>query len=261
MKGRMRVIEARDLAKAFRIPSVRRETLREHFVGLFRARSFERLQVLESVSFAIERGETVGIMGRNGSGKSTLLKILCGVYVPDRGSVTLRGPVTPILELGVGWNPELDAIDNILLIGTVMGLTLREAKAAIDEVLEFAGLTRFANLALKYYSSGMAARLAHSVAFKAVREVLILDEIFAVGDVGFQARCEARYRELSAAGHTVLLVSHDTRDITAFCDRALLLENGRIVMDAPAGEVAQAYLALLGRLEGGALGHSPAPAG
>ncbi len=255
----MRVIEAHDIAKAFLIPSVRRETLREHVFGLFRMRSFERLQVLDSVSFEIERGESVGIMGRNGSGKSTLLKVLCGVYAADRGSVTLRGPVTPILELGVGWNPELDAIDNILLIGTVMGLTLREARAAIDEVLEFAGLTRFANLALKYYSSGMAARLAYSVAFEAVREVLILDEILAVGDAGFRARCEARYRELSAAGHTMLLVSHDPRDIATFCDRALLLENGRIVMDAGASQVAQAYLALVGSPADGASG-SPSPA-
>ncbi len=242
----MPVIEARGLAKTFTIPSVRRDTLREHFFGLLRPRRFETLSVLESVSFEIARGETVGIMGRNGSGKSTLLKILCGIYAPDSGTVVVRAPITPILELGVGWNPELDAIDNILLMGTAMGLTLREAKAAVGGILEFAGLERFAKLELKHYSSGMASRLAYSVAFVAVREVLILDEIFAVGDAAFKARCEARYRELTAAGHTVLLVHHEPLNIKAYCDRAFLLEGGRIVVDGRPDAVADAYLALLG---------------
>src|SRR5262245_51976223 len=178
----MWVIEARDVSKAFRIPTVRRDTVREHFLGLLQQRRFETLQVLESVTLQVERGETLGIMGRNGSGKSTLLKILCGVYTPDRGRVTVRAPLTPILELGIGWNPELDAIDNIMLLGTVMGLTLREARGAVDGILEFADLTRFANLELKHYSTGMASRLAYAVAFRTVREVLVLDEVFAVGD-------------------------------------------------------------------------------
>jgi ABC-type polysaccharide/polyol phosphate transport system ATPase subunit len=240
----MLVIEAHDVAKAFRIPSVRRDTVREHFFGFFDRRRFETLQVLESISLHVERGETLGIMGRNGSGKSTLLKILSGVYAPDRGRVTVRASLTPILELGVGWNPELDAIDNILLLGTVMGLTLREARGAIDSILEFAGLARFANLELKHYSTGMAARLAYAVAFRAVREVLILDEIFAVGDVEFKARCEAHYQELRAAGHTVVLVSHDPRIVNAHCDRAVLLEKGRIAAEGRPEDVVEAYLAL-----------------
>jgi len=242
----MPLIEVNGVAKAFAIPSVRRETLREHVFGLLRRPTFERLQVLDAVSFAVERGETLGIMGRNGSGKSTLLKILCRIYQPDRGAVVVRAPVTPILELGVGWNPELDAVDNTLLLGTVMGMSLKEAKASIDEILAFAGLERFARLALKHYSSGMAARLAYSVAFKAVREILVLDEVFAVGDAEFKARCEARYRELSERGYTVILVSHDPRAVATFCGRALLLEGGRIVMDDGAGRVADAYLQLLG---------------
>jgi len=241
----MALIEVRGVGKAFDIPSVRRDTLREHVFGVLRRQTFERLQVLDEVSFTIERGETVGIMGRNGSGKSTLLKILCGIYAPDRGAVVVRAPVTPILELGVGWNPELDAIDNTLLLGTVMGMSLQEAKASIDEILAFAGLERFARLALKHYSSGMAARLAYSVAFKAVREILVLDEVFAVGDAEFKVRCEARYRELSARGYTVILVSHDPRVIGTFCGRALLLESGRIVMNANAPIVADAYLRLM----------------
>ena len=136
--------------------------------------------------FELQPGETLGIMGRNGCGKSTLLKIISGIYPPEGGTLTVRAPVTPILELGVGWNPDLDAIDNIYLLGTVMGLSLKELKGAIDEILAFADLERFANLELRHYSSGMASRLAYSVAFRAVRDVLILDEIFAVGDAGFR---------------------------------------------------------------------------
>ena len=237
----MTVIEVQNVAKSFRIPSVRRDTIREHVLDLFRRRSFECLDVLRSVSFEVRRGETIGIMGRNGSGKSTLLKILCGIYRPDRGSVQVLAPITPILELGLGWNPELDAIDNIMLIGTVLGLRLSEARASVDEILAFAGLGRFAGLPLKHYSSGMAARLAYSVAFRAVRDVLVLDEIFAVGDQEFRARCEARYRQLSARGHTVLLVSHDPRIIMEFCDRALLLDEGRIVQAGTPGDVIADY--------------------
>ena len=240
------MVEVSGIAKTFRIPSVRRETVREHVLGLFRPRRFEPLHVLDGVSFEVERGETLGVMGRNGSGKSTLLKIVSGIYRPDRGSVTVRGTITPILELGVGWNPDLDAIDNIFLLGAVMGLSLAEIRGGLDEILAFAELERFANLKLQHYSSGMAARLAYSVALRAVREVLVLDEIFAVGDAGFKARCEARQRELSAAGHTVLVVSHDPRVVGTFCRRALLLEGGRVVMDDRPQKVVEAYLALLG---------------
>ena len=241
----MAIIDVRDVGKSFRIPSVRRETVREHFFGLLRPRRFETLDVLDSVTFSVERGETVAIMGRNGSGKSTLLKILCGIYRPDRGEAWVRAPVTPILELGIGWNGELDAIDNTLLIGTAMGMSLGEAKGAVADVLAFAGLERFARLALKHYSSGMASRLAYSVAFKAAREVLVLDEIFAVGDAQFRARCEERFRELRAGGCTTLVVSHEPRVITTFCDRALLLEKGRIRLNDRPDRVQSAYLTML----------------
>lgn len=242
------VIEARHVAKAFSIPKVRRDTVREHVLDLFRRQPHETLRVLDSVTFELRRGESLGLMGRNGSGKSTLLKILAGIYAADAGEAIVRAPVTPILELGVGWNPDLDAVDNIELLGTVMGLSLRELRGATAEILAFADLERFANLELRHYSSGMAARLAYAVAFRAVREVLILDEIFAVGDAGFKERCQARYRELHASGRSMLLVSHEPRTIAAFCDRALLLEGGRILMDGPAPRVADAYLSLLTEL-------------
>jgi ABC-2 type transport system ATP-binding protein len=249
------VIEARDISKSFRIPSVRRETVREHVLGFFRPPPVETLTVLREVSLEVHRGETVGIMGRNGSGKSTLLKILCSIYEPDAGSVVVRAPVIPILELGVGWNPELNAVDNVMILATIMGMTLRQARASIEEVLAFAGLEKFANLEVKYFSSGMAARLAYSVAFKAVREVLVVDEIFAVGDAGFKSRCEERYRELSAAGHTVILVSHDPETVSTFCDRALLLEGGQIVMNDTAENVAKTYLSVCSHAaENGAFG-------
>src|SRR5918995_1230591 len=238
----MAIIEACNLIKRFRIPTVRRDTLREHALDLFRPRHYETLTVLDGISFAVERGETIGIMGRNGCGKSTLLKILSGIYQPDSGEVTARAPITPILELGVGWNPELDAIDNVCLLGVVMGMSLAQVRAATDEILAFAELERFANLKLQHFSSGMASRLAYSVAFKAVRDVLVLDEIFSVGDAGFKARCEQRYRELSAAGHTVILVSHDPRIIGTFCPRALLLERGRVLVEGTGADVAAQYL-------------------
>ena len=238
------VVELRDVTKTFSIPSTRRDTVREHVLDLFRPHPHERLEVLRGVSFELHAGETLGIMGRNGCGKSTLLKVISGIYPPDGGMLTVRAPVTPILELGVGWNPELNAIDNIYLLGTVMGLSLKELRSAIDEILAFAGLERFANLELRHYSSGMAARLAYSVAFRAVRDVLILDEIFAVGDAGFKERCERRYRELHASGRALILVTHDPSIIRTFCDRALLLENGRVLADAPGEEIAAAYARL-----------------
>jgi ABC-type polysaccharide/polyol phosphate transport system ATPase subunit len=235
------ILELRDVTKTFSIPATRRDTVREHVLDFFRPHPHETLRVLTGVSFALGKGESIGIMGRNGCGKSTLLKVVAGIYPPNSGTVAVRAPVTPILELGVGWNPDLDAIDNIYLLGSVMGLSLRELKGAIGEILAFAGLERFANLELRHYSSGMAARLAYSVAFRAVKDVLILDEIFAVGDAGFKERCEQRYRELHADGHATLLVSHNPTIVSTFCDRALLLEGGRIVMEGTGHDVSVEY--------------------
>lgn len=240
----MNVIEVRGVAKSFWIPSVRRTTVREHVFGLLRPRRFQRLQVLDDVELTVRRGEALGIMGRNGSGKSTLLKVLCGVYPPDRGTVAIHAPITPVLELGVGWNPELDAIDNILLIGSVMGMPLADIRQHMQEILAFAELERFAGMKLKHYSSGMSERLGYAVAFKAVREVLVLDEIFAVGDAGFKARCEQRYRELRALGRTAIIVSHDPRIIASFCDRAVLLDAGRVAFEGTPRQVADRYVSL-----------------
>ncbi|MGE4053868.1 MAG: ABC transporter ATP-binding protein [Vicinamibacterales bacterium] len=235
------IVEVDDVRKSFLIPSVRRDTVREHVFGLLTPRRFERMPVLDGVSLSVREGETLGIMGRNGSGKSTLLKIIAGIYEADGGTVRRSGGITPILELGVGWNPELNAIDNIYLIGSVLGLSLGTIRRQLDAILAFAELERFAELQLKHYSSGMASRLAYAVAFAAVREVLVLDEIFAVGDAGFKARCEERYRELRTAGHTMILVSHDVRIVSSFCDRAVLLGAGRIIDEGSGADIARHY--------------------
>jgi len=243
----MSVVEVADVCKNFYIPSVRRSTVREHALGLFKPPQVEKLQVLDGVSFEVGAGEVFGIMGRNGCGKSTLLKIIAGIYEADSGAVRLSAAITPILELGVGWNTELNAIDNILLIGTVMGLTLRELKESTEEILEFAGLERFAQLEVKHYSSGMMARLAFAVAFMAVKEVLILDEIYAVGDAEFQKQCTQRFLELHASGHTIVIVSHQPSDVATFCNHAVLLEGGKVVDEGTGPEVARAYTRLLGQ--------------
>ena len=236
------VIEVQEVSKSFGIPSVRRDTVREHVFGLFDRRRFDDLHALDHVSLDLHAGETLGIMGRNGCGKSTLLKVLCGIYGADTGTVHVRGGITPILQLGVGWNPELDAIDNVYLIASVMGLSLTAIRESLDEILAFADLERFARLPLKHYSSGMASRLAYAVAFRAVREVLVLDEIFAVGDAGFRHKCEERYRQLHQNGHTVVLVSHDPRVVSSFCSRAILMDAGRVVLEGSGQEIAARYL-------------------
>ena len=236
------LVQVVDVSKTFRIPRVRRDTVREHVFGLFDRRRFDDLHALDRVSLDLHAGETLGIMGRNGCGKSTLLKVLCGIYGADTGTVHVRGGITPILQLGVGWNPELDAIDNVYLIASVMGLSLTAIRESLDEILAFADLERFARLPLKHYSSGMASRLAYAVAFRAVREVLVLDEIFAVGDAGFRHKCEERYRQLHQNGHTVVLVSHDPRVVSSFCSRAILMDAGRVVLEGSGQEIAARYL-------------------
>jgi ABC-type polysaccharide/polyol phosphate transport system ATPase subunit len=239
------ILEVEGVAKTFRIPSVRRDTVREHVFGALRPRRFQQIEVLRDVSFEVRRGETLGIMGRNGSGKSTLLRIICGVYPPDRGTVCRDAPITPILELGAGWNSELDAIDNVYLIGTVMGMTLGEIRRDLDEILAFAELERFANLELKHFSSGMASRLAYSVAFHVAHELLVLDEIFAVGDEVFKERCVERQRSLRSAGCTTIMVSHDRSVISQQCERALVLDGGEIVFDGKASDAVDAYIRIL----------------
>jgi ABC-type polysaccharide/polyol phosphate transport system ATPase subunit len=242
----MRVIELEGVAKSFSIPAVRRDTIREHASAFFWPRKFQQLEVLKSISFHVERGESFAIMGRNGCGKSTLLRILADIYRADRGTVAVHAPVTPILSLGLGWNGELSARDNLFLTGTAMGMTLRQLHQQFDEIVAFAELEKFVDLQLKFYSAGMEARLAYAIAFGAVRDVLLLDEIFAVGDQGFTKKCELRYRELHQQGHTLVLVSHSPKTIEKFCTRGILLDEGRVVFAGAAAELAAHYRQMFG---------------
>ena len=236
------------VSKSFEIPSVRRETVREHLFGVLEPRNFERLTVLDNVSFELREGETLGIMGRNGCGKSTLLKILCGIYTRGRR----RGPGAR----GTHADPRAGRRLEPGARRDRQHLSDRRGHGAVAARGGIAAWTRSSrsrrssdsrDLKLKHYSSGMASRLAYAVAFHAVREVLVLDEIFAVGDAGFRAKCEQRYRQLARTGHAVIVVSHDPRSIEVFCDRAILLEDGRILVDGPGRLVVAKYLELVAR--------------
>jgi ABC-type polysaccharide/polyol phosphate transport system ATPase subunit len=237
----MAILEVHNLSKTFSIPTVRRDTVREYLLNIIRPRTTEKLKVLDNISFQVERGQTFGIMGANGCGKSTLFKIISGIYQPDSGSIKVEGKITTILELGVGWNFELDAVDNILITTTLMGVSLHEAKRSIKTILAFTELERFANLKLKYFSAGMMARLAYGVAFSSINEILLVDEVFSVGDAAFKKRCEQHFQELHSAGYTMILISHNPEAISQLCDRAMLIEGGKIISNDRAEVVAKLY--------------------
>ncbi len=219
-------IEVRGVSKAFRIPHEQRTFFKEYFVHPFRRVMYERNDALRDVSFSVESGEFFGVIGPNGSGKSTLLRILAGIYVPDAGMVRVNGLLSPFIELGVGFNLELNARDNIRINGTLAGLTKRELDASFDLILAFSELERFVDQKLKNYSSGMLVRLAYSIAIHIPFDVLLLDEVLAVGDKDFQEKCFATFERFKDEGKTVVLVSHQLELVRRFCDRALLLHHG-----------------------------------
>ncbi len=221
-------IEVRGVSKTFAIPHERRTTLKEHFLHPLRRATFERNDALQDVTFDIAAGEFFGVIGPNGSGKSTLLKVLAGIYKADAGTVRVRGVLSPFIELGVGFAMDLSARDNIRINGTLLGLTRREIDRKFDEIIEFSELERFVDLALKNYSSGMLLRLAYSIAIQVPFDVLLLDEVLAVGDARFQQKCFSTFQEFRDDGKTVIFVSHDLTSVGRFCDRALLLKDGRV---------------------------------
>jgi ABC-type polysaccharide/polyol phosphate transport system ATPase subunit len=221
-------IEAEGVSKSFVLPHEVTSTLKEHFLHPFRRRTFERQQALHDISFSIETGEFFGIIGLNGGGKSTLLKIIAGIYQPDSGTVRVFGQLSPFIELGVGFNPNLTGRDNIRINATLLGLSRRELDERFDAILEFAELERFVDQKLKNYSSGMQLRLAYSIAIQVPFDVLLLDEVLAVGDQEFQQKCFATFDQMRADGKTIVFVSHDLQSVARFCDRALLLERGEI---------------------------------
>ena len=221
-------IEARGVQKTFRIPTHRIDSLKERAVHPLARPEYRVLRALRDVSFDVHRGEFFGIVGRNGSGKSTLLKILASIYRADAGSIRMAGRVAPFIELGVGFNHELTARENVTLGGVMAGLSGREARRRLDSVLEFAELEEFVDLKLKNYSSGMLVRLAFSLMIQSDADILLIDEVLAVGDAAFQQKCRDVFAEMRRGERTVVLVTHDMTAVQQYCHRAMLLDEGRL---------------------------------
>ena len=233
-------LAVRDVHKSFRIPHSRHTTLLERAAHPLRG-DFDVLHALRGVSFEAARGEFLGIVGRNGSGKSTLLKIAAGIYQADRGRVEVSGRLSPVIELGVGFRPDLSARDNVLLGGALLGIPAADLKARLQDILVFADVENLAEVKLKNYSSGMSVRLAFSLAIHARADVLLVDEVLAVGDASFRAKCFRQFERMRREGRTVVLVSHDMSAIERYCDRAVLLEKGRVEAIGEPAEVAERY--------------------
>src|SRR6204780_969462 len=235
-------LAAQGVDKRFKIPEERRDTLKERALHPLRRSRHEQLHVLKDISFAGEPGEFFGIVGRNGSGKSTLLKCLAGIYQTDAGKIWCNGRMSTFIELGVGFNPDLAALDNVTLNGIMLGLSPREARARYERVIEFAELEEFQDLKLKNYSSGMHVRLAFSVAIQVDADILLIDEVLAVGDAAFQQKCFDVFNRMREEGRTIVLVSHDMSALQRFCHRAMLLERGAIVDVGDPRDIADRYL-------------------
>ncbi len=238
------VIEVRDLHKTFFIPDRKVDTLKERVVHPTRKIEYRELRALQGVSFDVRQGEFFGIVGRNGSGKSTLLKILASIYQADRGTIRLRGRMAPFIELGIGFNPDLTARENVALNGVMMGLSRRQAARSLDAVLEFAELEEFVDLKLKNYSSGMMVRLAFATMVQADPDVMLIDEVLAVGDAKFAQKCMDVFQDRRRAGKTLVLVTHNMASVQGLCDRALLVHDGEQQFLGDPEEAAAAYFRL-----------------
>ena len=228
-------------SKSFRLPHEQYHTLKERALHAFRSRSDTVLQAVDDVSVEIGQGEFFGIVGRNGSGKSTLLKCLAGIYDTDAGSVAIAGRLAPFIELGVGFNPDLAARDNVIINAIMLGLSRSEARARFDAILEFAELAEYVDLKLKNYSSGMQVRLAFAVAIQVDADIVLIDEVLAVGDASFQQKCFDEFARLKANGKTIVFVTHDMGAVEQFCDRAMLLDRGRVVDIGDSASIARQY--------------------
>jgi ABC-type polysaccharide/polyol phosphate transport system ATPase subunit len=235
-------IVAQAVNKTFRVPEERTHTLKERALHPLRRTRHESFRALNDISFDVHRGEFFGIAGRNGSGKSTLLKCLAGIYGVDSGQIWMNGRLSTFIELGVGFNQDLAARDNVVLNGIMMGLSPREARARYDAVIDFAELREFEELKLKNYSSGMHVRLAFAVAIQVDAEILLVDEVLAVGDAAFQQKCFDVFNQMRDDGRTIVFVTHDMGALNRFCHRALLLERGSVVHLGEPHEVADRYL-------------------
>ena len=240
------VIRLENVTQRFRVIHERPDTVRELFSKLFRkSASFHDFEAVKNVSFDVSHGQALGIIGRNGSGKSTLLKIIAGVYRPSKGSVTVSGSLAPLIELGAGFHHELTGRENILLNGLLMGYSKRDMLEREQRIVEFADIGEFIDAPVKQYSSGMYMRLAFAVAIEVDPQILVVDEILAVGDAGFQQKCFERIRNFRQAGKTILLVTHNMVDVREHCDRAILIDHGTVMVDSTPDEAIAMYQSLL----------------
>lgn len=244
-------IVVENVSKRFRIPHEKKATFFDHLIGLVKggSYSYEEFLALNDVSFSVGHGETLGVIGPNGCGKSTLLKVLAGVLYPDSGKVKINGKIAPFLELGVGFQPDLTALENIRLYGAVMGLTRKEIEERREEILEFAELKRFENMRLKNFSSGMYVKLAFSTAIQTDPDILLVDEVLSVGDEAFQKKCGEKIDEIRRAGKTIVFVSHALGTVKDLCDRCILLGEGQIVAEGEAGSVVDEYMRIISYAE------------
>ncbi|MBU0667859.1 ABC transporter ATP-binding protein [Patescibacteria group bacterium] len=230
-----------NIGKTFKVPHERRDTLKESLLGIGRRRTYEDFNVLKDVNIEVNSGDFVGIVGKNGSGKSTLLKLIAGIYRPTNGSVSVHGRIAPFLELGVGFQPELSARENIIVNGTLLGLTRKQIKEKFAEIVKFAEIENFLDLKIKNYSSGMKARLAFAIAKEADADIYLCDEVLAVGDESFQKKCLEVFDAWKKAGKTIILVSHNASQIEQLCSRAMLLDGGSVAMEGSPVEVIAEY--------------------
>lgn len=234
-------IRVTGLHKSFNLPTEKASGLKQAiFNRLKGVKGFKEQKVLNGLDFEIKKGEFVGIVGRNGSGKSTLLKVLSGIYIPQKGTVEINGNLVPFIELGVGFNPDLTGRENVYMNGALLGFSNEEMDKMYGEIVRFAELGEFMDQKLKNYSSGMQVRLAFSIAIRAQGDILILDEVLAVGDAEFQNKCNEYFRSLHG-NQTVVLVTHNMKNVEEFCDRAILIEKGKIKMDGNPSKVAGEY--------------------
>lgn len=235
-------VKVEHVSKSFKLPTEATKSFRTTLVNRFRGiKGFTEQQVLKDINFEVHKGDFFGIVGRNGSGKSTLLKIISQIYVPEKGQVTVDGKMVSFIELGVGFNPELTGRENVYMNGAMLGFTKEEINAMYDDIVDFAELHDFMNQKLKNYSSGMQVRLAFSVAIKAQGDVLILDEVLAVGDEAFQRKCNDYFMERKDSGKTTILVTHDMGAVKKYCNRAVLIEDGLVEAYGEPFDVANQY--------------------
>jgi ABC-2 type transport system ATP-binding protein len=230
-----------DIHKEFILPQSKNTSFKQVAVNIVKKNDKVTQKVLDGVSFTVNKGDFFGIVGRNGEGKSTLLKLIAGVYSPTQGSITLNGGLTPFIELGVGFNPELSGRDNVFLNGALLGYDRKQMEAMYDEIVSFAELEPFMDQKLKNYSSGMQVRLAFSIAIKAKNDILIFDEVLAVGDEAFQRKCLDVFERYKATGQTVILVTHDMDTVKKYCNRAALISKGRLLRVGDPIRVADDY--------------------